>query len=195
MSNVRYAKVSVFLSTLLVCGALHAQTTNPINTGGGGAPGPGKITKSSDRPQGITSPVPVGLTEGRKLFLSHAGADAGLFPHPFTGTQDRAYGQFFTLLGASKTYELVSTPAEADLVLELHLTAPSGSLGGDKKRGTEDALPTFKLVVYDRPTHYILWTISQTVDQANLQKTHDKNFDDALAMLAGQFVTAAGGGK
>ena len=195
MSNVRFAsRLSALVIALFFSGFAQAQTTAPVYTGGG-APGPGKITKSSDRPQGVSGPVPTGLTFGRRLLISNGGADAGLFPHPFTGTQDRGYGQFYSLLGANKTYQLVTAPADADLVLELQLTAPSGSLGGDKKRGTEDALPTFKLTIYDRPSHYILWTISQTIDQANLQKTHDKNFDDALALLATQFVTAAGSSK
>jgi len=80
----------------------------------------------------------------------------------------------------------VDSPAQADLVMELTLSAPTGSLGGDKQHGTEDALPVFKLVIYDRPTHYVLWTMSQTIDKANLQKTHDKNFDDALNLLLTQ---------
>jgi len=61
--------------------------------------------------------------------------------------------------------------------------------------GASDPLPTFKLTVFDRPTHYVLWTVSQTIDPANLQKTHDKNFDDALSSLLQQLLLAAGPGK
>jgi hypothetical protein len=157
--------------------------------------GAGPVTRTAKRPDGISSPVPAALTSGRKLFLSNGGADAGLFPHPFTGTQDRAYGQMYTLLAANAAFSLVASPAEADLVLELQLNAPLGSLGGDKQSGTEDPLPTLKLTIYDRPSHYVLWTISETIDKAALQKTHDKNFDDALTLLANQFVTVAGATK
>jgi hypothetical protein len=156
-----------------------------------GPPGAGHVTKSADRPQGVSSPVPALLVSGRKVFLSNGGAEAGLFPHPFTGTQDRAYGFVYEAIKAGKRFDLVGSPAEADLVMELTLSAPTGSLGGDKQHGTEDALPVFKLIIYDRPTHYVLWTMSQTIDKANLQKTHDKNFDDALTLLLNQLTTVS----
>ena len=147
----------------------------------------GPTSPQSQRPVGVTGPVPAALKRGKHLFLSNAGADAGLFPHPFSGTQDRAYNDLYAGLAKSGGYQMVGNPARADLVLELSLNAPLGSIGGDKEAGTADPLPTFKLVIYDRPTHYILWTISQTIDPANLQKTHDRNFDVALDSVLTQF--------
>jgi hypothetical protein len=43
------------------------------------------------------------------------------------------------------------------------------------------ALPFFRLTIYDRKTHYVLWTITEPIEFAILQKTHDKNFDEALS--------------
>ncbi|WP_263378781.1 hypothetical protein [Granulicella paludicola] len=151
------------------------------------AHGSGSTTKEADRPQGTSAPLPGQLSQVKRVFLSNGGSDAGLFPHPFTGTQDRAYGYFYAALAGNTRYQLVSQPSQADAVVELALAAPLGSLGGDKSKGTTDPLPTFKLTIYDRPTHYVLWTISQTIDPANLQKTHDKNFDTALDSLLSQF--------
>ncbi len=37
-----------------------------------------------------TAPVPQALMKAKKIFLSNAGADSGLFPHPFSGDPDRA---------------------------------------------------------------------------------------------------------
>ncbi len=71
--------------------------------------------------------------------------------------------------------------------------APPGSVSGSKSSGTGDALPAFKLVVYDRRSHYILWVLNQTVDKANLQKTHDKNLDAAVDWVVTQFMAAATG--
>ena len=188
MRGVRFlVSAGLFLGAMSV-----AQAQQPVMVPTG-PPGPGRVTKSADRPQGVVAPVPALLTAGRKVFLSNGGAEAGLFPHPFTGTQDRGYGRLYAALGGTSRFELVGSPADADLVMELRLTAPAGSLGGDKKKGTEDALPAFTLTIYDRPTHYVLWVISQTVDQANLQKTHDKNFDDALGMLDKQLLMVASG--
>ena len=50
----------------------------------------------------------------------------------------------------------------------------------------------FRLTVYDRKTHYVLWTITQSVELAFLQKTHDRNFDEALAGILGQFLAVTG---
>lgn len=152
-------------------------------------------TPTADRAQGVSSPVPLPLQQGHKVFLSNGGADAGLFPHPFTGTQDRAYGYLYNALRNSGRFQLVDSPSQADLVFELHLNAPTGPLANAKVAGTADPLPAFKLVIYDRPTHYILWTLSQTIDPADFQKTHDKNFDTALDLLLNQLKLTAGPGQ
>ncbi len=50
----------------------------------------------------------------------------------------------------------------------------------------------FRLVVYDRKSHFVLWTITESIEVAILQKTHDKNFDTALANVLNQFLYVAG---
>jgi hypothetical protein len=44
------------------------------------------------------APVPSAIFSAKKVFLSNGGADSGLFPHPFSGSQDRAYNQFYVAL-------------------------------------------------------------------------------------------------
>jgi hypothetical protein len=39
-------------------------------------------------------------------------------------------------------------------------------------------------VILDRRSHYILWALTESILPANLQKTHDKNFDDVVTTLA-----------
>lgn len=80
-------------------------------------------------------------------------------------------------------YDLVTDPAVADLVFELQLTAPNGPSNADKQKGASDPLPMFRLVIYDRKSHYVLWALTESIDPAALQKTHDHNFDEALATL------------
>jgi hypothetical protein len=79
--------------------------------------------------------------------------------------------------------QLVSTPGEADLVFELQLTAPNGPQNANKQNGASDPLPMFRLVIYDRATHYVLWALTESIEAALVQKTHDHNFDQALAEL------------
>jgi len=148
-----------------------------------------------------SGPVPPAIQSAKKIFVSNAGADSGLFPSPFTGNPDRGYAELYANLKASGQFELVADPSDADLVLELQLIAHSSPLrvrepgiNGDvnKVNGAADPLPMFRLVIYDRKSHYILWTLTQSVEQAYLQKTHDRNFDSALSTLLLNFETLAG---
>jgi hypothetical protein len=137
-------------------------------------------------------PIPPALHSAQTVFVSNAGADSGLFPEPFSGDPNRPYSEFFNNLKATGAFELVADPSQADLVLELQLTAPAGPQRGSKQLGASDPVPMFRLVVYDRKTHYILWTETQSIELAFLQKTHDRNFDDALNALLNRFLQVAG---
>lgn len=133
------------------------------------------------------APIPQGIMTAKKVFISNAGADSGLFPHPFSGSADRAYNQFYSAVGAIGRYELVANPAEADLVLQLRLTAPYGPTNADKQKGASDPLPMFRLEVIDAKTHFVLWALTQSIERAALQKTHDHNFDVALTAMVDDF--------
>lgn len=133
------------------------------------------------------APVPAKLYTAKKIFLSNAGADSGLFPSPFSGTTDRGYNQLYTALQSSGQFSLVTDPQDADLVLQLQLVAPSGPKDADKPKGSSDPLPMFRLIIFDRSTHYILWTLTESIEGANFQKTHDRNFDNALNALMVDF--------
>jgi hypothetical protein len=134
-------------------------------------------------PDTPAAPIPPAIFAAKKVFLSNGGADSGLFPHPFSGYQDRVYNQFYVAMQSWGRYELVSEPDEADLVFELKLLAPNGPADPNKQKGASDPLPTFHLSIIDRKSHYTLWTVNETVQLAYLQKTHDRNFDDALAAM------------
>lgn len=137
-------------------------------------------------------PVPPAILTAKKIFVSNAGADAGLFPHPFSGDPDRGYNQLYADLKAEGHWELVGDPAQADLVLELRLTAPYGPQNADKQKGASDPLPMFRLVAFDARSHYVLWALTEVIDSANWQKSHDRNFDDALRAIIDDFSAVAG---
>lgn len=128
--------------------------------------------------------VPPAIAAAKTVFLSNGGADGGLFPEPFTGDPNRGYISLYNQLKATSRYQLVSDPSDADLVMELHLLAPPGPRQPAKSLGTADLLPFFQLTIYDRKTHFVLWTITEPIEMAYLQKTHDRNFDQALGNLA-----------
>jgi hypothetical protein len=138
------------------------------------------------------APIPPAILAAKKVFLSNAGADSGLFPSPFSGDPSRAYVQFYAALKAAGQFELVEDPSEADLVLELQLIAPNGPSNGAKANGASDPLPMFRLVIYDRKTHYVLWTLTDSIAWAVGQKNHDRTFDEALSYLHQEFEELAG---
>lgn len=138
------------------------------------------------------APIPAAILHAKTIFLSNGGADAGLFPSPFSGDPSRAYQEFYLQLQSSGRFQLVSEPAQADLVLELQLQAPYGPSNPNKQQGASDPRPQFRLTIYDRQTHFVLWTLTEAIDYALLQKTHDRNFDAALDLLAREFEALIG---
>jgi hypothetical protein len=141
------------------------------------------VATAQQTPALATAPVPPQLLNAKTVFISNAGADSGLFPHPFTGDPDRAYDEFYADVVSWGRYQLVATPAEADLVFELRLMAPNGPANANKEKGASDPLPMLRLVIYDRPTHYVLWALTESIAPAALQKTHDHNFHEAIGNL------------
>jgi hypothetical protein len=131
------------------------------------------------------APVPAAIFTAKKIFISNAGADSGLFPHPFSGTPDRAYNEFYGFMQGWGRYEIVAAPADADLVFELRLIAPNGPSNANKQKGASDPLPMFRLVIYDAKTRFVLWALTESIEEAYVQKTHDRNFDESLGMLVG----------
>ncbi|HWZ51764.1 MAG TPA: hypothetical protein VNW54_09895 [Granulicella sp.] len=143
----------------------------------------GSLAATPLPPPSPAPPIPSALLSAKAVFLSNAGADSGLFPEPFSGNPDRGYAEFYAALKDWGQFTLVDDPASADLVFELQLQAPNGPTNANKQNGASDPLPMFKLVIFDRKTHYILWALTESIEPAILQKTHDRNFDMALATL------------
>lgn len=174
------------LAAFAFCAAASAAAPTPSQASAAAAQSPSSPAAQTSVPTAASSdaaPVPPALINAKKIFLSNAGADSGLFPHPFSGSPDRGYNLLYALLQRSGRYEIVGSPEDADLVFELQLSSPFGPQNPNKVNGAPDPLPMFRLVILDRKTHYILWTFTESVDRANLQKTHDRNFEQAVEAL------------
>jgi hypothetical protein len=131
--------------------------------------------------QSATTPpgsVPPAILAAKKIFLSNSGASNALY----SGGQNRAYNQLYAALQTSGFFDLAADPSDADLVLELQIY--------DSGPGSA----TFKLLIYDRKTHFLLWTLLEPISLCNRQKTCDANFDEALPVLFLNFEKLAGKG-
>ncbi len=140
---------------------------------------------SAPQKDAAVAPVPAQIVSAKKIFISNAGGGCSPFGRGgFSGGPDRAYDQFY---GAMKTwghYELIGSPAEAELDFEITFSCPSAEANvvkGDSLGPTYD--PQLRLVIWDIKTHMILWGITQHVEPALLQGNRDKNLDRAIKEL------------
>ena len=134
------------------------------------------------------APIPAQILAAKKIFISNAGEDRYSYDEPlFDGGPDRTYNQFYAAMKNLARYELVATPAEADLFFEIRFTTPV------QYRGNEHGLldtqfrqdPQFHLVIRDPKTNAILWGVTEHAEWAILQSNRNKNFDKAMAKLIG----------
>jgi hypothetical protein len=133
----------------------------------------GLAQQSATTPPG---PVPPSILAAKKIFLSNSGASTTTF----SGGPNRAYNQLFAALQASGFFEMAGDPSDADLVLELQIF--------DSGPGSA----TFRLLIYDRKTRFLLWTLQEPINVCSRQKTCDSNFDEALPVLLLNFEKLAG---
>jgi hypothetical protein len=121
------------------------------------------------------APIPGQIVSAKKLFIANGGEqrnpNGDLY---FSGGPDRAYNQFYAVVKNWGRYEIVSAPADADLVFQIRLA--------DVRRdGLDDELD---LVILDPKTNVILWSLSEPASAAGRQKTRDAAFDRALSLLS-----------
>ena len=121
-------------------------------------------------------PVPPAILAAKKVFISNSGATSTFY----SGGPNRAYNQFYAALQASGSFDIVGDPSDADLVLELQIS------------DTSPGSTNFKLLIYDRKTHFLLWTLVEPISTCGRQKTCDANFDDALPVLLMNLEKLAG---
>jgi hypothetical protein len=124
----------------------------------------------------VPAPVPAQISAAQKIFISNAGGetfDAIIEQTAFSGGPDRPYNQFYSAMKDWGHYELVSSPADADLVFQISCAL----------RDTGLKLPVLgqlRLVIIDPKTHVILWDFTEDVPGAILLSNRDKDFDHAM---------------
>ncbi|HTW56961.1 MAG TPA: hypothetical protein VMD99_02400 [Terriglobales bacterium] len=126
------------------------------------------------------APIPTQIFTAKKAFIANGGADEMDEDNPhFSGGPDRAYNQFYAGMKGWGRYDLVSSPAEADLVLEISLDSSAVVLNTKGSPYT----PQFRLKIRDPKTNGLLWSLNSRADFGFGQSASDKNFDSALDRL------------
>jgi len=125
------------------------------------------------------APVPIQIASARKAFISNAGGEsfeAVIGQTVFNGGPDRPYNEFYAQVKDWGRYELVSSPADADIVLEISWALTDTGL-------RLPVLGQLRLVVIDPRTHVTLWNFTEYVRGAVLLGNRDKNFDQAMTTV------------
>ena len=125
------------------------------------------------------APVPTQIPSAQKVFISNAGGasfETVIDATVFDGGPERPYNQFYAAIKDWGRYELVSNPAEADLVLEISWQLTDTGL-------RLPVLGQLQLTVIDPKTHVTLWNLTQYVRGAVLLGNRDKNFDLAMTTI------------
>lgn len=127
------------------------------------------------------APIPAPILSAHKVFLANGGMDATCaYGFQLLGLGDtEPYDGFYASLQAWGHWQIVSTPADADLVLEIRVTAPFGGWGSGLPR-------QIGLAIYDAPTHFLLWSVTQPVKPANRKGTWQKNIAASNTALVAQ---------
>jgi hypothetical protein len=122
------------------------------------------------------APVPAQIGAAQKVFISNAGGaslETVIDETVFNGGPDRTYNQFYAAMKTWGRYELVSSPADADLVCEISWALTDTGL-------RLPVLGQLRLVIIDPKTHVTLWNLTEYVRGALLLGNRDKNFDQAM---------------
>jgi hypothetical protein len=125
------------------------------------------------------APVPPQIAAGQKVFISNAGGESFesvIDQTVFNGGPDRPYNQFYAATKAWGRYELVPSPADADLDFEISRVLTDTGL-------KLPVLGQLRLVVIDPKTHVTLWSLTEYVRGAILLGNRDKNFDQAMTII------------
>lgn len=123
-----------------------------------------------------TAPIPSQIAEAKKLFISNLGEESNYYManrNLYRGGADRAYNQFYDAMKSWGKYELVSAPADADLVFTILC----------QHKDIRVYAPEFRLLIIDPKTHITLWGITEYLEPAGMAKNREKNYDFAMAAL------------
>jgi hypothetical protein len=144
----------------------------------------------------LPAPLPAQIHNGKKVFISNAGGDSNYL---YSGGPDRLYDQFYAALQSWGRYQLVTDPAEADLVFAVSFSnqfvgenGPTGNGSSQPLVGRSLTDPQFRLTILDPGTRVTLWTLTEHLEFAVLLGNRDKNFDQALAALVNDVKNIAG---
>ncbi len=120
---------------------------------------------TAKKPIDVTpAPIPVQVQTAKKVFISYGESDAD------PGAPDLTYNEFYAMIKSWGKFELVSSPADSDLVFEIRFLS-----------GISDS--QLRLSIVDPKTHIVLWPFIQHVESSSRETARRQKFYEAMADL------------
>jgi hypothetical protein len=140
------------------------------------------------------APIPAQIQAAKRVLVTNGGVDDYAL---LTGGATRAYDELYAELKTGARYDLVASPADADLIFQIQfsVSVPPGVTRNTPGIGSVPYSSELRLEIRDPKTNVLLWAFVEHPDGAMLQGNRDKNFDEAMARIVASLQglgTAAG---
>lgn len=132
-----------------------------------------------------SAPIPRQVLRARTVFVANGGGSN--YFEMYDGSYNRAYNTFYRDLKRIGHYQLTSSPARADVILEIRAIAPASS-----DNDTTDYNPQVVLTIRDPHTTAVLWRESANVRGFGTRKRRDRQLDQAVAVLVDKLAVLTG---
>jgi hypothetical protein len=117
-----------------------------------------------------SAPIPAQVLSARRVFISNGGDDDWTIPHQIHAP-NLTYNEFYADIKSWGKYELVPSPADADVVFEI------------RSYDSLQAGLQLRLSILDRKTHITLWSLTQKIEGASRTAAARKNFGEGMNAL------------
>ena len=124
------------------------------------------------------APIPTRILNGKTVFISNAGVDLSslaAYVTTHTGAPNGLYNEFYADIKNWGKYQLVDSPADAELVFEIELLLPHPEVGAN---------PDVQVRIFEPKTHIILWQLIEPVGAGSGRPTtRRKHWETAITKL------------
>jgi hypothetical protein len=130
------------------------------------------------------APIPAQIMAAKKIFIANGGERSSPQVREnskYSGGPKRAYNHFYNAVESWRPFELVSAPADADLVCEIQFDAASS------RGGMRIPIGEFTLRLLDPRTHTTLWVMTSYMEMAGMSKNREKDYARAFTELVDDF--------
>jgi hypothetical protein len=126
------------------------------------------------------APVPAPILSAKTVFIANAADDSTPSVVKFTGSPDVVYDEFYAAVKASGRYQIVDTPADADMIFEINY------------KGNPAIPAELDLHILDVKTHTLLWTIREQVPGVFLTKNVGKKIKQTIDRIVADVLALYG---